>query len=110
MKKDLNDEALKLIAASFRILAEPARLRILHTLGMDELNVTQLVAATGLTQTNVSRQLGILLAAGVVSRRREGLTANYRVTDQNIFDICDLVCSRLKTRLDLHRVSLDETF
>ena len=74
------------------------------------MNVTELVKATGLSQANVSRHLGVLLSADVVARRREGLTANYRVTDQNIFDICDLVCSRLKTQLDSRRVSLDEVF
>ena len=105
-KKDLNDEALELIAGSFRILAEPTRLKILHTLGTSEMNVTELVAATGLSQANVSRHLGVLLSAGVVARRREGLTANYRVTDETIFDICDLVCSRLQTRLELHRDAL----
>ncbi len=29
-KKELNDEALELIASRFRLLAEPMRLKILH--------------------------------------------------------------------------------
>lgn len=103
----INDEAFKLIAGSFRILAEPSRLKILHTLGTGEMSVSELVSATGLTQTNVSRQLGIMLSAGVVARRRQGSTANYQVTDKSIFDICDIVCSRLQTQLDNHRDALE---
>lgn len=71
------------------------------------MNVTELVSSTGIGQANVSRHLAVLLSAGVVARRREGLTANYRVIDETIFNICDLVCSRLKTQFDDHRNSLE---
>lgn len=71
------------------------------------MNVSEIVAATGMSQANVSRHLGMLLSAGVVSRRREGLTANYRVTDETIFSICDLVCSRLKAQFEVHRGSFE---
>jgi ArsR family transcriptional regulator len=95
-KHDLSDEALELIAGRFRMLAEPMRLRILNTLGENEMSVTELVAATGANQANVSKHLSILLHAGIVSRRKEGLTANYRVSDPTIFELCDVVCDRLK--------------
>jgi len=94
-KHDLNDEALELIAGRFRMLSEPMRLRILNALGENEMSVTQLVAATGANQANISKHLSALLQAGIVSRRKEGLTANYRVSDATIFDLCDLVCARL---------------
>ncbi len=94
-KHDLNDEALELVAGRFRMLSEPMRLRILNTLGENEMSVTEIVAATGANQANVSKHLSALLHAGIVSRRKEGLTSNYRVSDPSIFDLCDLVCSRL---------------
>ena len=97
--KPLTDEALELIASRFRLLAEPTRLKILHTLGKDELNVTEIVARTGLSQANVSKQLGALLDARIVSRRKEGLASNYKVTDETIFALCDVVCTRLKDEL-----------
>jgi DNA-binding transcriptional ArsR family regulator len=93
---DLTDEALELIAGRFRMLSEPTRLKILNTLGENEMSVTELVAATGANQANVSKHLNALLHAGIVSRRKEGLTSNYRVSDPTIFDLCDLVCSRLR--------------
>ena len=95
-KHDLNDEALELIAGRFRMLSEPMRLRILNAMSRSELLVTQLVAMTGANQANISKHLSILLHAGIVSRRKEGLIANYRVSDPTIFELCDLVCDRLK--------------
>lgn len=107
-KRDLNDAALEMIASRFRLMSEPMRLKILHTLGDREMNVGELVAATGANQANVSKHLGILHDAGVVGRRKQGLTVHYRVTDATIFDLCDLVCSRLKSHFDLRRLSLSD--
>ena len=92
---DLTDDALELIAERFRMLSEPMRLRILNTLGENEMSVTEIVTATGANQANISKHLSILLQTGIVSRRKEGLTANYRVVDPSIFELCDLVCNRL---------------
>ena len=104
--KELSDEALNLIASRFRLLAEPTRLKILHTLGTNEMNVSEIVEKTGANQANVSKHLSALLEAGIVSRRKEGLTANYRVSDETIFELCDVVCSRLKTQLETRQNAL----
>jgi ArsR family transcriptional regulator len=98
-RQELSDSALELIANRFRLLSEPMRLKILHALGDKEKNVTEIVAETGASQANVSKHLGVLLDAAIVSRRKQGLNANYRVSDQTIFDLCDVVCSRLKDEL-----------
>lgn len=98
-EKELSPEALDLIAARFRVLAEPMRLRILHTLGHSEMTVGDLVDATGAGQANTSKHLGILLDAGIVARRKEGLNAFYRVADDSIFELCEVVCSSLADRL-----------
>ena len=58
----VSDEALALIASWFRTLAEPSRLKILRALEEGEKNITELVAATGLTQANVSRHVQSLAA------------------------------------------------
>ena len=105
-KEELNDEALAMIANRFRLLSEPMRLKILHTLGQAEMSVTEIVDATGAGQANVSKHLGILLDAGVVSRRKEGLSSIYRVSDETIFDLCDVVCSRLKNQFEMRQNTL----
>jgi DNA-binding transcriptional ArsR family regulator len=95
----LGPEALSLVAARFRALGEPSRLRILSHLLTGELSVQELVDATGLTQTATSRQLAVLRAERIVARRAEGRNAIYRVVDTTIVDICHLVCGGLERRL-----------
>ena len=95
----VTDEALALIASWFRTLAEPSRLKILRALEEGEKNITDLVAATGLTQANVSRHVQSLVDAGMVGRRREGLTAICFIADPSITELCDNVCNNLLKRL-----------
>lgn len=101
MKKHraMTDSALELVAARFKVLAEPMRLKILNTLNQDEMTVTELVNATGATQANVSKHLGILLEGHFVSRRKSGLNAYYRIHDDSVFYLCDAVCASLGERL-----------
>lgn len=96
MGQNLTDEALELVATRFRILGEPMRLRILQELKAGEKNVTELIEACGATQANVSRHLGVLLQAGMVYRRREGVNAYYGIQDETIFRLCSVACDALK--------------
>ncbi len=109
-KEELSEEALEMIASRFRLLSDPMRLRILHTLGDGEMNVTDLVIATRAGQANISKHLGILFNAGIVSRRKEGLNSNYRVADETIFELCEVVCSRLKKQLETRQNALAGVF
>ena len=97
---DLSPEALELVAARFKLLAEPMRLRLLQALHDGELNVTQLVEASGATQANVSKHLGLLCDAGILRRRKDGLHVFYAIADRMVFDLCSLVCSRLQADLE----------
>jgi ArsR family transcriptional regulator len=105
-KEELSDEALEMIASRFRLLSDPLRLKILQTLGSTEMNVGEVVAATGAGQANISKHLGVMLEAGVVARRKEGLNAIYRVVDETIFELCDVVCARLKDQLRARQSAL----
>ncbi len=96
----VTDDALGLIASWFRTLGETSRLKILRALEESgEMNITELVEATGLTQANVSRHVQSLVDAGIVGRRREGLTAVCFIADPTITELCDKVCSNLLKRL-----------
>jgi len=95
----LSDAAIELIAARFRALSEPTRLKLLMALEQGEKNVTELVKATGATQTNVSRQLSVLTTAGLLERRKSGLSVIYHIADPGIFDLCEHVCSSLQKRI-----------
>ncbi|MEM2123921.1 MAG: metalloregulator ArsR/SmtB family transcription factor [Methanolinea sp.] len=68
-------------ATIFRALSDETRLGIYLLLGNGELCVCHIQAALGTTQTKVSRHLGILRNAGLVTARREGLWVYYRRAD-----------------------------
>jgi DNA-binding transcriptional ArsR family regulator len=91
-------EALQLVAERFKILAEPIRLRILQSLEAGELSVNEVTTAVESTQPNVSKHLKILQDAGIIARRQEGNTVFYRIADESIFQLCELVCASLKER------------
>ena len=95
-RRKMSAQALELVAQRFKVLGEPTRLRLLVALEAGEQNVTSLVEAAQSTQANVSKHLGILLDAGMVSRRKEGLNAFYLIADPRLFELCDLMCRRLE--------------
>ncbi len=66
----------------FRALGDENRLRIVALLAHGELCVCHLQAALELPQPNVSRQLALLRAAGLVADRREGSWVYYRLLAQ----------------------------
>ena len=95
----LADGALVRVAARFRALGDPARLKILNRLMNGERSVGELLRETGLSQTNLSRQLGMLRREGVVERRAEGNRASYRISDPTLARVCELVCGALADQL-----------
>jgi ArsR family transcriptional regulator len=70
------------ISRLFKALADETRLRIVALLSHGELCVCHIQAALGLSQSNVSRHLGILRAAGVVQHRRDGTWVHYSLLHQ----------------------------
>lgn len=95
----LPEEALERIAARFRVLGDPSRLRLLSRLMQGERSVGELMEETGLSQTNVSRHLGLLRREGLVERRAEGNRGLYRIADPTMAEVCELVCGGLAERL-----------
>ena len=100
-KYSLDYELLELIAERFKVLAEPARLNILNTLREKEMTVSELMAATGLGQANTSKHLQLLHTFGFVERRKDGLYVHYRLADEDVFELCDVMCSRLEQEADV---------
>ena len=98
-QEPVSDELLGFIAGRFKVLAEPMRLRILHALQPGERTVTQIIEATGASQANVSKHLAVMTRAEMVGRRKEGLNAYYSITDSVIFELCDLVCNKLRASI-----------
>ena len=66
-------------AGVLRALGDETRLRILETLLVEELCVTELVRTLGRGQPHISHHLRILREAGLVEGRREGQRVCYRI-------------------------------
>ena len=99
MGRTLTPALLARIAERFKALGEPSRLVLLQAMRRREATVSELVEASGLTQANVSKHLQLLLAQGFVQRRKEGLFTWYRLADQDVFRLCDLMCGRVDREL-----------
>jgi DNA-binding transcriptional ArsR family regulator len=98
--RQITGEALELVAARFRALSEAIRLRILQTLENGETSVSALAEKVGSTQPNISKHLKVLQDVGLVKRRPVGTTAYYSIADEMVFELCEMVCSRLRDRLE----------
>ena len=100
---EMTPEVLDLVAARFKALAEPTRLRILSVLRGGERTVSDLVEETGLGQANVSKHLQLLHELRYVERRREGLYVVYSLADADVFTLCDIVCGRIEREVHERR-------
>ena len=99
----IEPELIPLVAQRFKALGEPARLTLLAALQQGEKSVSELVAATGRTQPNVSQHLKEMARAGLVEGRREGTHVIYRVADPYVNRICEAVCRSVR---DTQRAAL----
>jgi ArsR family transcriptional regulator len=68
-------------AALLRLLGDPTRLRLLRVLSLESLNVSELTGVLALAQSGVSRHLGLLRDAGLVTEERAGGYSWYRLSD-----------------------------
>ena len=90
---------VELIARRLRVLGEPMRIRLLEHLRSGEATVQQLVEATGASQQNVSKHLGVLLQESIVGRRKQGTFVWYSIADPSVFDLCEQVCGSVERQL-----------
>jgi DNA-binding transcriptional ArsR family regulator len=77
-------QAVALKAKLFRGFADPSRLAIVEALRSGPMTVTEVVAATGLTQSNTSNHLSCLRDCGLVLREQEGRYVRYQLSDQRV--------------------------
>ena len=98
--KGLPPEALEEVAAYFQTLSEPTRLQILNYLREGEHNVGELAELCGYTAANVSRHLAMLTKHAMVARESRGTSVYYRIADDQIYALCDLVCGNIARQFE----------
>ncbi len=86
-------------ARRFALLGDPSRLRLLSCLhAAGELSVGDLAQRAGVGRENASQHLSRLAAAGMVVRRRQATSVLYRISDETLAKICELVCEGVLAR------------
>lgn len=89
------EEDIGRVAAAFKAISEPCRLKILFALRQGELCVLHIVEAVEGTQSAVSHQLRLLKANGIVKARREGQNILYSLDDEHVLAVLELACAHL---------------
>lgn len=91
----------ELEADAIKALAHPKRLLIVDLLSDgSERTVTELQDETRLSQSNVSQNLAILRAAGIVGARRDGNNVLYHLTDPRLLKAVTLLRSVMEAQLE----------
>ena len=86
------DRSIFDIQANFyKALGNDVRLQILYSIREHPVIVGEIMKQTGFGQSMVSRQLAILRSAGIVNCQRRGTEMLYQISDESIYEVCDLV-------------------
>lgn len=75
------EEDIERASRSLKAMSHPLRLKILCTLGDDEVSVQGIVENVGTSQSNISQHLAILRDKGILASRKDANKVYYRVGD-----------------------------
>ena len=100
-KNEMPPATMQAVARYFHVLSEPTRLAILNELRDGERNVGELAQICGYTAANISRHLSLLAQQGVVTRESKGNSVYYRITDEAVYELCDVVCDNIVRHLQM---------
>ncbi|MFH1912436.1 MAG: metalloregulator ArsR/SmtB family transcription factor [Pseudomonadota bacterium] len=81
------DATLFKLAASFKVLGDPTRTKIISALLQEELCVCDLASLIGISQSAISHQLRVLRNMNLVKYRKDGRIAYYSLDDDHISSI-----------------------
>ena len=102
----METRAYKWQAKVAKALAHPTRIAILEMLRRGEICVCEMEPALGASQANVSQHLAVLRDSNLVVARRDGTRMMYRVTDERVFQVLDLMASIAHDQLNAARQAL----
>ncbi|WP_242518302.1 ArsR/SmtB family transcription factor [Halochromatium roseum] len=93
-----NDADIERASRSLKAMSHPLRLKILCTLGDEEVSVQDIVEHVGTSQSNISQHLAILRDKGILAARKDANRVYYRVGDARTLRLIGMMrevfCSR----------------
>lgn len=92
-KEDFMDyePSYKEFATIFKALSDETRLRVIDMLSCKEMSACDILSNFTLSQSTLSYHMKILIEAGVVDARREGLWTKYSINDDTFNRIMDFM-------------------
>lgn len=81
------DEDIERASRSLKAMSHPLRLKILCTLGSEEVSVHDIVKDVGTSQSNISQHLAILRDKGILTARKDANRVYYRVSDNRTLQL-----------------------
>lgn len=82
--KELSEDIIQELAATFKILGDPTRIKIINALANKELCVCDISELLDMTQSAISHQLRKLRDLNLVKYRKEGRIVYYSLDDHHI--------------------------
>ncbi len=86
-----NDEDIERASRSLKAMSHPLRLKILCTLGDQEISVQDIVKHVGTSQSNISQHLAILRDKGILFSRKDANRVYYKVGDSRTLALIDMM-------------------
>jgi DNA-binding transcriptional ArsR family regulator len=103
----MNVELVSKVVERLRALADENRLRLLLRLREGACNVSELTQAVGIAQASVSKHLSVLRRVGLIDVTRVGTAAVYRIRDESVFEMCQIVCDGVVRHLQEEHAVLE---
>ena len=85
------DEDIDRASRSLKAMSHPLRLKILCTLGAQEVSVQDIVDRVGTSQSNISQHLAILRDKGILSSRKDANRVYYKVVDSRTLQLISMM-------------------
>ena len=81
------DADIERASRALKAISHPLRLKILCTLGENEVSVQEIVDQVGTSQSNISQHLAILRDKGILESRKDANRVFYRVADARLLQL-----------------------
>jgi ArsR family transcriptional regulator len=105
------DEAARKVwemkAEVMKALAHPLRVAVVEFLGGGEQCVCDIAEHVGAERSNVSHHLGLMVNAGVLESRKEGLRVLYRLRTRCVLEFLSCASRVLREQMDEARAVLE---
>jgi DNA-binding transcriptional ArsR family regulator len=85
------DDDIERASRSLKAMSHPLRLKILCTLGGQEVSVQEIVDYVGTSQSNISQHLAILRDKGILASRKDANRVYYRVSDTRTLQLIGMM-------------------